>query len=104
MSDDSIGIHFNQKMLTFILGVIALGSSASTGIVYFNNQARDLAQLRRDFDVSVQAQTKSNERLSEQVGKLETSVNDLALAVRGLEVIQGRDPLTGQIAIPRSLK
>lgn len=77
------GIYFNQKTLTFVLGVIALGTTAIGGVTYFNNQARDMQQVSAEVA-----------KLTEEVSGLKSSVTDMALAVRELQVRQEQTAMT----------
>ncbi len=92
MPDKELGIYFNQKMLTMILGVVTLGTAMVGGVTYFSNQARDIAELRQNQQVwnsqLADQIEKLNANTTERLSKVEASVNDMALAVRELEVRQ----------------
>ena len=98
MADKPIGFVFNQQLLTFALGAIALFGSMFAGVSWINErnyyESTTNAEIVRlqEQDASNAA---SNKALSDQVGRLSDSVDDLALTLKEVEVIQRTSPLTG---------
>lgn len=107
MSADGPKFTVSQPMITFALGVIALIGSGFTVASWINERSHyerttDAAIMQlKEADI---AQVQANKELSGEIGNLSTAVNDLALTLKEVEVIQRNSPLTGQIpetAFPR---
>jgi hypothetical protein len=100
VSADGPKFTVSQPVITFALGVISLTGVLFTVVTWVNDRVHyeqttsaEIVELK-EADI---AQVQANKELSGEIGNLSTAVNDLALTLKEVEVIQRNSPLTGQI-------
>lgn len=98
MADKAPAITLNQPLVAYLLGVFALLSVGFSVASWINDRTHfesatkvEIGQLREGDAVNAAA----SKELAGEVGRLGQSIDQLALALKEVEVIQRVSPLTG---------
>lgn len=103
MADKPVGFTLNQATISYLLGFAALVGLAFTVISWVNDREHyETTNSAAIIQLQTQdaAQIEANKELTGVVGRLSDSVDDLALSLKEVEVIQRTTPLTGLNVTP----